>query len=194
MKLNAKETQKVIEAIESSSLSASQVIELIAGSKKTEKVVDNSGEIILNIDYTKTIEQAIADGNYDWKNDNITAQHFPVSPEMIGKKAEVSAKLFHFNRDISSDDVISEMDKAGYRPATLMELLVLGFLFPELQRQFPIVALGSRWHGAGGYRGVPYLFVRGRRELDLTSRGFADDWLAPCRFLGVRQFFIFPLH
>lgn len=173
--------------MENKKLSVSQVIELIEKSNvQSEKVINSTNEIKLVIDYTKTVEQVIADSNYDWKNDDITAQHFPVSPEMIGKKAEVSAKLFHFNRGISSDDVISEMDKAGYRPATLMELLVLGFLFPELQRQFPIVALGSVWHDAGDYRLVPYLDVYGyKRELDLSW--FGRDWDAPCRFLGVRK-------
>lgn len=186
MKLNAKETQKVIEAIESSSLSASQVIELIAGSQKTEKVIDASGEITLNIDYTKTVEQAITDGNYDWKNSDITAKNFPISPEMTGKKVEVKTKLFHFNRDISSDDAITEMDKDGYRPATLMELLVLGFLFPKLQRQFPIVALGSVWYDADGGRGVPCLDAcgSGRR---LRLHWFDGGWGARCRCLGVRK-------
>ncbi len=105
---------------------------------------------------------------------------------MVGKKVEVSAKLFHFNRDISSGDAISEMDKTGYRPATLMELLVLGFLFPEMQRQFPIVALGSLWRIAGSFRVVPSLGVGGsRRELDL--HWFDNDWDAHSRFLGVRK-------
>ena len=131
-------------------------------------------------------KQAIADGKYDWKNSDITTKNFPVSPEMIGKKSDISAKLFYFNRDISSDDAISEMDKAGYRPATLMELLVLGFLFPELQRQFPIVALGSVWRNANVNRYVPCLSAgNSRRGLNL---GWLDsNWDACCRFLGVRK-------
>jgi undecaprenyl-diphosphatase len=52
-------------------------------------------------------------------------------------------KLFHFNRDISSEDAIAEMDKDGFRPATLAELLALGEAQPELQKQFPIIALSS---------------------------------------------------
>lgn len=187
MKSSKSDLQKLTTAMENKNLTVSQVIELIENSNvQSEKVVDNSGEIILNIDYTKTLEQAITDGNYDWKNPGITAQHFPVSPEMIGKKAEVSAKSFHFNRDISSDDVISEMDKAGYRPATLMELLVLGFLFPELQRQFPIVALGSVGHDASDDRYVPDLDVYGGKR-GLYLDWFDCDWDARCRFLGVRK-------
>ena len=185
--MNTEETQKVIEVIESSNLSASQVIELIEKSDvQSEKVINPTDEIKLAVDYTKTVEQAVADGNYDWKNGDINAKNFPVSPEMIGKKVEVSAKLFHFNRDISSDDAISEMDKAGCRPATLMELLVLGFLFPELQRQFPIVALGSVWRCAYGFRFAPYLFVfDSKRKLYLDW--FDSYWRARCRFLGIHK-------
>ena len=151
-----------------------------------ERVINPTEEIKLTVDYTKTVEQAITDGNYDWKNDDIIVKNFPISPEMIGKKVEVTTKLFHFNCDISSNDVISEMDKGGYRPATLMELLALGTLFPELQRQFPIVALGSAWRDVDNLRYVPFLGVdASRRRLYLYL--FDDDWLTICCFLGVRK-------
>lgn len=189
MKISKLGLRKLTLAMENKNLSIAQVIGLVENSKnEAGPTVVNSadGEIKLTVDYTKTIEQAIADGKYDWKDSDITAKNFPISPEMIGKKSDVSAKLFHFNRDISSDDVISEMDKSGYRPATLMELLVLGILFPELQRQFPIVALGSIWHDGFDYRHVPYLNVFGsRRGLNLC--GFDGGWDAHDRFLGVRK-------
>lgn len=183
--MNGIETQKLVEVMESKNLSVAQVIDLING-QKTEKVINASGEITLNVDYTKTIEQAIADGQYDWKNGDITSKNFPISPEMAGKKVEVATKLFHFNRDISSDDVISEMNKDGYRPATLMELLVMGFLFPELQRQFPIVAVGSVWRSAGDGRDVPCLRVNGSGR-GLNLYWFDGGWGAHYRFLGVRK-------
>jgi len=189
MKMNNEEIQKVVSAIESSNLSVSQVIELINGQNQkveAKKAIDASGEITLVVDYTKTVEQAIADGKYDWKNGDVTAKNFPISPEMVGKKVEVATKLFHFNRDISSEDVISEMDKDGYRPATLMELLVLGCLFPELQRQFPIVALGSVWRIACGDRYVPCLDVIGS-ERRLSLDWFGYGWSAHYRVLGVRK-------
>jgi len=180
--------QKLAAAMKNKKLSVDQVIELNSSVKiESQKVIDATGDIELTDDYTKTVEQAVADGNYDWKNPSITAKNFPISPEMIGKKIKVSTKLFHFNRDISSEDAISEMDKAGYRPATLMELLVLGFLFPELQRQFPVVALGSVWRDANLYRYVPCLFVSGsERRLGLFRFG-GSGWRARCLFLGLRK-------
>lgn len=187
MKISKTDLRKLTTAMENKKLSVDQAIELIENSNvQSEKVVDTANEIKLTIDYTKTVGQVITDGNYDYKNSNITSENFPISPEMVGKKVEVSAKLFHFNRDISSDDAISEMDQAGYRPATLMELLVLGFLFPELQRQFPIIALGSIWLNAHLNRSVPYLDVDGS-ERKLNLYWFGGVWNARCRFLGVRK-------
>jgi len=145
-----------------------------------------SKRISFIVDYTKTVDQAIADGEYGWKNSDITAKHFPISPEMIGTKVEISGKLFHFNRGMSSEDVIKEMDKDGYRPAVLMEALALAAAYPELQRKFPIIALGSVRHGSDGFRWVPCLRVDGRsRRLSLDY--FDDDWNASCHFLGVRK-------
>lgn len=186
-KYAAKELQQLFEIMENKNLSIAQVVEII---KKNNAVVSqkatNADEIKLTVDYTKIVEQSIAAGKYDWKNSDITAKNFPISLEMIGKKVEVSAKLFHFNRGISSDDAISEMDKDGYRPATSMELLALGYQYPELQRQFPIVALGSVWHDADLSRCMSCLLVGGSgRGLDLGW--FGSGWDARYRFLGVRK-------
>lgn len=187
MKISESDLQKLITAMENKKLSVSQVVELIANSNvQKQNIINTDGEIKLIVDYTKTIDQMIADGNYDWKDKNITAKNFPVSQEMIGKKVEVSAKLFYFNCDLFSEKAIPEIGKAGYRPATLMELLVLGSSFPWLQRQFPIIAPGSIWHDACFDRYMPYLGVDdcGRR---LSLRWFDDGCRARCRFLGIRK-------
>lgn len=160
---------------------------VLSCSRKNIETIDLDDEIKLTIDYTKTIEKAIVDGKYKFKNSDINDKNFPVSSEMIGKKVNVSAKLFNFNRDISSYDAISEMNKDGYRPATLMELLFLGILFPGLQRQFPIVAFGSFLRDSAGFRCAPCLDVDDSgRKLRL---GWFDggDWNARYLFLGIRK-------
>ncbi|MEI6836066.1 MAG: hypothetical protein WCK59_04495 [Candidatus Falkowbacteria bacterium] len=187
MRISDLELQKLTVAMEGKNLSFSQVLELIENSDlQSEKIIVVASEIELTVDYGRTLEQAIADGNYDWNHGDISSENFPISPEMLGQKVEIKTKLFRFNRDISSNDVISEMDKAGYRPATLMELLALGILFPELQRQFPIVALGYVWHWARVGRFVPFLYVNDyKRGLNLSF--VAGDWGTRYRFLGVRK-------
>lgn len=186
MNIETSELQQLLEVIEEKNLSIPEAIDLIKGNNTIDKQTKSTEEISLTVDYNQTVEQMIAAGKYDWKNSDITEKHFPLPAELSGQKTAVSSKLFHFNRDISSEDAIAEMDKAGYRPATLSELLALGTKHPELQRQFPIVALGSLWRLAFGLRRVPFLLVDGvERRLGLLW--FDYDWYAYYRFLGVRK-------
>jgi len=189
MKIDTSDLQKFFETMKSKNLSLAEVIAIING--KVEEKTNTSQVIVtddvkFSVDYSKTVEQAVADGKYDWKNSDVTAEHFPISPEMIGKKVDISGRLFHFDRNISSEDAIKEMDSDGCRPATLMELLALGVTHPELQRQFPIIALGSVWRDSDDRRQVPFL------DVDDDDRGlslyyFGSGWDASCRFLGVRK-------
>jgi len=135
------------------------------------------------VDYSRDLAQMIADGAYDYVNSDITADHFPIKGE---GKQEREIELFHFNRTISSDDAIKEMAAAGYRPAFIEELLAFGQAQPELQRQFPIVALGSVWRSPDGYRYIPCL-----RRCDagrgLCLGSFGPDWRGSFRFAAVRN-------
>jgi len=177
--------QAVLTALEEGKISIKDILTLI--NKENDQVKKDSEEMItLTVDYSRTLKQMIADGKYDWKNENITEKNFPIPEEVKGKKVEISTKLFHFNRDISSEDAKKEMDKDGFRPATLFEQQAFAQKHPELQRQFPIVALGSVWRSTYGIRRVPYLRV------DDDERGLRLDWLgfiwrADCRFLAVRK-------
>src|SRR5680860_339245 len=166
-----------------------QVIERIEKNNSREKV--NASEIKLSIDYTKTIEQATANGNYDWKNNNITTKNFPIFSENIGKNVDVLARIFRFNHDIRLEEVVYEMDKAGYRPATLTELLALGSLFPELQKKFPILALGSSMKHSSSSCFFPCLKSTSvGRMIDLDFRFLDRRWVAgqfPDCFLGILE-------
>lgn len=174
----------VVEALETGKITMADILALINNKKE-----DNQGkknEINLIVDYSRTVQEMINAGNYGWTNSDITEKHFPLPTEINGKQVSVSTKLFHFYLSISSKDAIAEMDKAGYRPATLTELLALGEAYPELQKEFPIVALGSVWRDGGGDRRVPVLrFSDYRRKLFLNW--FDGDWPDDYRFLGVRK-------
>lgn len=133
------------------------------------------------VDYTQTLKQMISAGKYDWANSDITQDHFPIKGN--GKKEE-EVVLFHFDKVMTSEQAITEMDKTGFRPATIEELLALGAQQPELQKQFPIVALGSVWRNPLGDRNVPDLRWGGRqRSLDLDW--FGGDWREDSRFAAV---------
>lgn len=136
------------------------------------------------VDYDLSLADMIATGIYDWTNSDITAEHFP----FIGEgKAEMAIELVHFGRIIEDgDECLRELDKMGLRAATLPELLAFGAKYPDMQRRFPVVALGSIWQRRDGDRNVPALWERDRgRRLDL--RWFEHRWREHCRFAAVRK-------
>lgn len=70
------------------------------------------------------LSEVIKVGKYDWVHDNIIRKNFPMPDGCTEGRTEVS--LFHFGHSVSSEEVITEMDREGYCPATLPELLALG--------------------------------------------------------------------
>lgn len=137
----------------------------------------------VTVNYDLSLTEMIAAGKYNWTNDDITAEHFPVSGS---GQVEVNVELVHFNRVIESENALKELDKAGFRPATLAELLTFGAKYPDKQREFPIIALGSVWRSRLGRRDVPVLWSRSY-ERDLHLAWFGHEWDEDCRFAAVRK-------
>jgi hypothetical protein len=144
--------------------------------------ISPEGILMLSVDYSQTLEQMIAAGRYDWKNDDLTAKRFPIKGEGT---EEVEAKLFHFGRSISSEDAKRLIEEAGWEVAKTEHLLAFGVKHPDEQRKFPIIALGSVGE-VGGDRGVPCLDGSGS-ERSLGLRWWGYDWNSDCRFLAVRK-------
>ena len=151
--------------------------------KKIAEVIAGVPQNILQILANLSLSDRIAKGKYDWVNDDITEKNFP---ELVPADYTKEFKLFYFDRKMSSEDAIKEMDKDGFRPATINELLAIGEAQPELQKQFPIVALGSLWRRAGGSRSVPVL-SQGSSERGLDLRWFERDWDGVFRFAALRK-------
>lgn len=157
----------------------------MSGKKDVDAVVKEKADNIFTaiVDYTRSLKGMIQAGKYDWVNDDITAKHFPVKGS---GKMEVVFEPMHFNRSISSDNAIAEIKQKGRRPAKIEELLAFGEKYPEEQRKFPIVGLGSVCQLWRGYRIVPYLDgCDGWRSLGLGWCG--HDWDDDYRFLAVRE-------
>ncbi|MDO8676302.1 MAG: hypothetical protein Q7K16_01475 [Candidatus Azambacteria bacterium] len=158
-----------------------QFVEIMAGARRA---TDDSNLYPVSVNYGLSLEEMIAAGKYDWRNDDITAKHFPMKGEGV---VDIDIQLVHFDRVMdSSDEVIRELDKMGLRPIKIEELLAFGAKCPEIQRQFPVVALGSVWRHAHRYRLVPYLHGSGfGRHLSLHV--FERRWHEPFRFAAVRK-------
>lgn len=130
----------------------------------------------------QSLKQLIKAGKYGWVNEDINDKNFPDFKEMPAEKTE----LLHFNKVLSSEKLLEEMTKQGYRPANLKELLTFGKDNPEEQRKYHIIGLGSVWRNLYGGRSVPYLWD------DFDGRGLSlgwydRDWLSNDRFLAVRK-------
>ena len=139
---------------------------------------------IVTVDYDQTVEQLIKTGKYDWFNYDLTSLNFPSNEKGV---AEVLVYLVNFNRGISSEDAVKELDRQGLRPATLKELLALGVAQPDLQRNKPIVALGSEWRDSVVFVYVPCLVgLEGDRRLDLDW-WWGGNWVSEWLFAAVRK-------
>ena len=151
--------------------------------EKRKSQANINGDPRIFVDYTRPFSDMISDGRFDWTNSDITAKNFSITNRPNG---EVEMKLFHFNRIITPDQAIQEMDKEGYRPAELPELLAYAKANPDEQRKYPIVGLGSVWRNFSGDRYVPCLYgVGDGRGLGLGW--YCGVWHSGCRFLAVRK-------
>ncbi len=136
----------------------------------------------LTINYSRSVEDGIKAGKYDWSNSDIASSH--CTSGEAGTK-EISIELIHFKRGMETDEVLSELDKMNLRPATLKELLALGEKHPDLQRKFPIIALASAWQNPGDYRLCAFLSERASGR-DLGLRWIGNRWAdVDCRFAAV---------
>ena len=98
---------------------------------------------------------------------------------------EVAFEYVHMDRDASTDEVLAEMDRKGLRPALYEELLGFAEKYPDEQRKFPIVALGSE-ADVRGDRHVAFLWSGDDgRSLGLSWVGLG--WYDRYRFLAVRK-------
>lgn len=176
VKLGGTEKQ-IYYALKTDSSMIDEFAKLIVGSVITVK------KNILHIIASLSLEERIKRGNYDWTNSDINEGNFP---ENVSISYNTEYELFHFNRSISSENAIKEIENKGFRPGNLVELLAFGEVYPELQREFPILALGSVWRNSIGLQGIPCL------RSDDSKRGlglnWCDlDWSDHCRFLAIHK-------
>lgn len=139
----------------------------------------------LTVNYSISLAEMITAGRYNWANSNINASN--IHPNRSGS-VTIEVALLHFRRLISSDEAMREMDIAGYRPATIEELLAFGVAHPQEQRFHKICCLGSVWGHETGMREVAYLDGGGvGNERTLNRARFLETWFESCRFLAVRK-------
>ena len=142
------------------------------------------------------------DFKFDWVWEQEYRTNRPITDFEIQNKAEASsiAKVFDIediihqkqqedpnHKDtLATTEILEAIDKAGYRPATLEELLAYSRDHWEPNANPYIYGLNSVFSGASGIRDVPYLhWSVGQRKL--SANVFESVWDADNRFLVLRK-------
>jgi hypothetical protein len=137
----------------------------------------------LTVNYDLPLADAVDAGNYQGVHRSITRENFPSCRH---GQAQLEMTLVRYEQRMDSESVLRELDREGLRAAELPELLAFGETYPEVQRRFSVVGLGSVWKDRKGYRNVPCLYEASEaRYLDL--HWWDDGWYSYSRFAAIRR-------
>ncbi|MEX1112172.1 MAG: hypothetical protein WEC84_01805 [Candidatus Andersenbacteria bacterium] len=135
----------------------------------------------LTVSEKATTEEMVRAGEYNYANENITTANFPIT-----RRGPRKLYLVHFKKDMDSKEVEAAVEAMGDKELAKTEDLLAVGAHPkhkELQREFPIICLGSS-AVLFGRRSVPCLGGwRDGRGLRLGCYG--GGWVGGCRFLLV---------
>ncbi|MEI7452237.1 MAG: hypothetical protein WCK37_03480 [Candidatus Falkowbacteria bacterium] len=143
--------------------------------------------IIFTINYSRTVNDIIIFGKYDFVDSELAVRSCCEDGKTKKDNVKVLARLFHFSVELGSDLILAEIKAAGYRPATLLELLT----FDEVvgippQSSHEVVALGSLIKCSNNHFGVPFINNNYLgRSLDLAW--YNGDWETSYYFLAIKN-------
>ena len=141
-----------------------------------QATMDALQHVVEGLRFETSLSNIIAALKLDWVNPNIE-KNFTLAP------VRRERKVFRFDLSIASEDAVKKMEKEGWSPANLAELL--DYAKSEWNGKGWVVALGSSARFGGG-RGVPYL-DRYDAKRDLALAWWGNDWDGGCRFLAARN-------
>lgn len=153
-------------------------------------VSGNNSTFHVAVNFGKTLDEMLKAGGYQFVAPDITAANFPISGTGI---VENDLILVHLDKNADSKEVLAELTKLDLEPAGIEYAVAFGAQHPDVQREFPIVFLGSVWTGPDGDPYVPDLdFLGDKRRINLD--GWLGGWLPECRFAAVRKVVSKPIH
>ncbi len=163
---------------------------VLLGKSKVVPADGNAGSVslevfLLEVNYGRTLEEMSRGhqlGNYV-SNEVISSEEFSVIGEGV---VEVEAKIFHFNRKITSDEAKILIEQAGWEVARIEHLLAFGAKYPGEQLKSPIIELGSVAQDRHGKRNVVQLDRSGLRGVVYYHR-WNGSWVPRFRFLAIRK-------
>jgi hypothetical protein len=136
----------------------------------------------VTVDHDRPLTELIAEGAFAYANPQITESRFPATRS--GRET-ITVDLVGFDGHLGLDEVQARLEADGWRPADLRELLALAADRPDLQREHPIIALGSVIRDDRGLHDAPYLY-RSDDDRHLRLDAVDDRWSDEWRFAVVR--------
>lgn len=140
-----------------------------------ELLFNFNGKILLKIDYSQTREQMIADCKFDYV-DYFYPGHF-LPETLIKGEVTKSAKIFKFRNYYSGTKAIKRMKKAGYKPATLQDLVAFATIKPNFQRKYWVAALENYSEEKRYSYRVSMLLGNGDHYRRLANSEWSDSFL-----------------
>jgi len=185
--------QSLLEKVKRRGYSEDEILQVAAS--QGDQLLDKFADILaqaarkpreaypVTVNYDLSVEEAIDAGAYQAVNASITSKNFPSSQK---GQADLEITLVRFDERMSSETVLRQLDEESLRAAELPELLAFGAKYPDVQRKFSVVALGSVWKDRKGSRNVPCLYAASEgRYLDL--HWWDDGWYSYSRFAAFRK-------
>jgi|GEM_PF-2602108 len=153
--------------------------------------VEVSDSFSVCVDYGLSLDQMIQAGHYDRIFPHVSACLLGGPPQPWGEgkgKVEKDAALFFFgftSPPLFWDDIVAEMDRRGFAPARIEDLLAFGagVHFQDLKRFPTVIALGSPDY----YGNAPYLEKNaGDQQRTLRVGKWSGGWNSANHFLAVK--------
>lgn len=112
--------------------------------------MEKTEDVLVEVNYRKTLNQAIAAVGYEKINRNVKNFQKQTPTGLVKNKEKINVALFNFGETIfyNYGQIIRRMYEAGYRPGTFMELLAFGAAF---ETRKGIISLGSIYDDDGEY-------------------------------------------
>lgn len=148
---------------------------------------------VVRVNYDLAHDAQIEEAKFDWVTPydgnlvrkNPAEHRYPVPTG----QTEQRITLVHLDRRAKRPEIIAEMGKLNVRPTVSPEFLALTKAYPDLQRKFPLVGLGSVWVDSNRNRHVLYAYeYSNERNLNLNWDDLA--WDGDCRFPAVGNFLL----
>ena len=122
-------------------------------------------------------------GNF--KHASGIAKRFP--PPDIGRVGLCEFAIFDSEDKVTfSSEIIIAMIAKGYRPANMVENIILVMARPEMKEHFPLVALGSVYKVEDNLYETYISGLEEHRFLNTASSNKGGGWCKQCRFAAVK--------